>query len=75
MSPNIAEAIRSEHNATVEAIHRAQARALHVGALLLEVRNELGPVGWNYWIENGCPIPAGAARRYANEAKRLKQAA
>ncbi len=75
MSPVIAEAIRREHNATVEAVHRAQARALHVGALLLEVRQELGPVAWGYWLDHGCPIPAGAARRYANEAKRLKQAA
>ena len=75
MSPNLAEAIRHEHNATVEAVHRAQARALHVGALLLELRQELGPVVWNHWLDHGCPIPAGAARRYANEAKRLKTAA
>ncbi len=75
MAADIAKAIRHEHNATVEAVHRAQARALHLGTLLLEVRDELGPVVWNHCIENQCPIPAGAARRYANEAKRLKQAA
>ena len=75
MSPDITAAIRSEHNATVEAVHRAQARALHLGEMLLEVRQELGPVVWNHWLDHGCPIPAGAARRYANEAKRLRQAA
>ena len=49
MSPDIAEAIRHEHNATVEAVHRAQARALHVGEMLLQVRDELGPVVWNHF--------------------------
>jgi hypothetical protein len=33
MSPDLAEAIRHEHNATVEAVQRAQARALHLSAL------------------------------------------
>ncbi len=75
MSPEIAESIRHEHNATVEAVQRAQARALHLGEMLLEVRQELGPVLWNHWLDTRCPIPAGAARRYANEAKRLRQAA
>ncbi len=75
MSPNLAEAIRHEHNAAVEAVHLAQARALHLGSLLLEVRESMIPVVWNHWLEHGCPIPAGAARRYANEAKRLRQAA
>lgn len=75
MPPDIAEAIRSEHNATLEAVHRAQARALHLGEILLHVRQELGPIGWETWLTHRCPIPASAARRYANEAKRLKQAA
>ncbi len=69
MSPELAEAIRHEHNATVEAVHRAQARARHLGEMLLQVRQELGPVVWNYWLDTRCPIPARAARRYANEAK------
>jgi hypothetical protein len=47
MSPDIAEAIRHEHNATMEAVHRAQARTLHLGEMLLQVRQELGPVLWN----------------------------
>lgn len=38
------EAIHYEHQATVEAAWRAHARALHLGTLLLEVRQELGPV-------------------------------
>ena len=75
MTPKLVEGIRHEHNATVEAVHRAQARALHLGEMLLQVRRELGPVVWNHWIENQCPIPTGAARRYASEARRLKQAA
>ncbi len=75
MSPDLVSAILHEHNAAVEAVQRAQARALHLDALLLELRDELGPLVWIHWIENQCPIPAGAARRYANEAKRLRQAA
>ena len=75
MSPELAEAIRHEYNATVEAVQRAQARALHLGDMLLHVRDELGPVAWETWLQHRCPIPAGAARQYANEAKRLKQAA
>jgi len=75
MSPDLLEALRREHNATVEAVQRAQARALHLGEMLLQVRQEFGPVVWDYWLEHGCPIPSGAARRYANEAKRLKMAA
>jgi len=75
MAPDLLHAIRHEHNATVEAVYRAQARALLLGALLLEVRDELGPVVWNHWLDHSCPMPAGAARRYANEARRLKAAA
>ncbi len=75
MSPKLTEPIRHEHTATIEAVHRAQARALHLGALLLEVRQELGSAVWDYWLQHRCLIPAGAARRYANEAKRLKTAA
>ena len=75
MSPELAEAIRHEHNATVEAVHRAQAHALQLGELLLEVRDEPGPVGWETWLQHRRPIPAETARRYANEAKRLRQAA
>ena len=75
MSPELVEAIRHEHNATLEAVHRTQARALHLGALQLEVRQELGKAEWGFWLQYRCPITAGATRRYANEAKRLKQAA
>ena len=75
MPPDITEAIRHEYGATVEAVQRAQARALHLGTLLLEVRQELGPVAWETWLQHRCPIPAGAARRYANEAQRLREAA
>jgi hypothetical protein len=75
VSPDLAEAIRHEHNATLEAIHRARARALRLGEMLLQVRDELGPVMWNHWLDTRCPIPAGAARHYANETKRLGQAA
>ena len=75
MSPELAEAIRHEHNAVVEASQRAHARALNLGALLLEVRLELGPVAWEFWLRHRCPISARAAHRYLNEAKRLKMAA
>ena len=61
-------AIRHEHDATIEAVQRAQARALHLGDMLLQVRDELGKAEWEFWLRYGCPIPAGAARRYANDA-------
>jgi hypothetical protein len=67
--------IRHEHNATVEAVHRARARALHLGSLLLEVRQELGKAEWERWLEHGCPMPTEAARRYADKVKQLRQAA
>jgi hypothetical protein len=35
MTPEILKAIVSEHNCTVEAAQRAQARAVHTGELLL----------------------------------------
>jgi hypothetical protein len=44
MFPDYLEAIRREYNATVEAISRARVRALHLVELLLQVRQELGPV-------------------------------
>jgi hypothetical protein len=40
MFSDLLEAIGHEHNATVEAVHRAQARALHVGEMLLQVRDD-----------------------------------
>ena len=75
MSPDIAKAIRHEHNATLEAVQRAQARALHLGDMLLQVRDELGKAEWELWLAYRCPMPAGLARRYANDAERLRQAA
>ena len=50
MLPEIAEAIRSEHNAVVEASQRAHARALQLGEMLLEVRQELGKAEWEFWL-------------------------
>ena len=67
--PMSIEAIHHEHQATTAAVRHAQARALHLGEMLLEVRQELGQAEWEFWLEHGCPIPATAARRYANEAK------
>ena len=55
MAPRLAKAIRHEHNATAAAVRHAQARALHLGELLLEVRQELGPVVWDNWLETGVP--------------------
>ena len=75
MSPEIAEAIRSEHNATVAAVHRAQARAVHVGELLLEIRATMDPFTWITWLETKCPIPKSAAHRYLNQARMLRKAA
>ena len=75
LDSELLEAIRHEHNATVEAAQRAQARALHLGEMLLHVRDQLGKAKWGIWVRYGCPIPEGAARRYANEAKRLRRAA
>jgi hypothetical protein len=42
MPPELAEAIRHEHNATIEAVQRAQARALHLGDMLLECATSSG---------------------------------
>ncbi len=39
------------------------------------LRKELGKAEWDMWLRYGCPIPATAARRYANEARRLREAA
>ncbi len=75
MSPEITEVIRHEHNATVEAVHRAQARAVHVGELLLEIRETMEPFAWIQWLETKCPIPKSAAHRYLNQARMLRKAA
>jgi hypothetical protein len=72
VSAELAEAIRSEHNATVEAVHRAQSRAVHVGKLLLEIRETMEPFAW---LETKCPIPKTAAHRYLNQARMLRKAA
>jgi len=70
-----AESIHHEHQATVKAVRYARARALHLGTLLLEVRQELGAGEWERWLAQECPIPASAAKRYAEVAEHLKQAA
>jgi hypothetical protein len=75
MSPDIAEALRSEHNATVEAVRHAQARAVNVGELLLEIRETMEPFAWITWLETQCPIPKTAAHRYLNQARMLRKAA
>ncbi len=63
MSPDIAEAIRSEHNEVVQAVQRAQARAVNVGELLLEIRSTMEPFAWIQWLDTKCPIPKSAAHR------------
>jgi hypothetical protein len=75
MAPEITAAIRHEHNATVEAVHRAQARAVNVGELLLEIRETMEPFAWITWLETKCPIPKTAAHRYLNQARMLRKAA
>ncbi len=75
MSPDITEAIRHEHNATVEAVQRAQSRAVHVGELLLEIRATMEPFAWITWLETKCPIPKSAAHRYLNQARMLRKVA
>ena len=75
MSPELIEAIRHEHNATVDAVHRAQARAVHVGELLLEIRETMEPFAWIQWLDTKCPIPKSAAHRYLNQARMLRKAA
>jgi hypothetical protein len=75
MSPDITEAIRHEHNCTVEAVHRAQSRAVNVGELLLEIRATMDPFAWIQWLDTKCPIPKTAAHRYLNQARMLRKAA
>ncbi len=75
MSPDIAEAIRSEHNEAVQAVQRAQARAVNVGELLLEIRSTKEPFAWITWLDTKCPIPKSAAHRYLNQARMLRKAA
>ncbi len=75
MSPEILEAIRSEHNATVEAASRAEVRAAHTGKLLLELRATMDPFAWITWLDERCPIPKSAAHRYLNQARMLRKAA
>jgi hypothetical protein len=75
MSDAIAAAIRHEHNCTVEAVQRAQARAVNVGKLLLEIRETMEPFAWIQWLETKCPIPKTAAHRYLNQARMLRKAA
>ena len=75
MSPELIEAIRHEHNATVDGVYRAQARAVHVGELLLEIRETMDPFAWIQWLETRCPIPKTAAHRYLNQARMLRKAA
>ena len=69
MAPEIAQAIRHEHNAAIEAVHRAQARAVNVGELLLEIRATMDQFAWIQWLETRCPIPKTAAHRYLNQAR------
>ena len=45
-----AEALRHEHDATLEGIQRAQARALHQGEMLLQARQDLGKDEWDYCL-------------------------
>ena len=75
MSPDIAEAIRSEHNEAVQAVQRAQARAVNVGELLLEIRATMAPFAWITWLDTKCPIPKTAAPRYLHQARRRRKAA
>jgi hypothetical protein len=76
MSPSLLDAIRYEHNATLEAVHRAQAKAVNLGLMLLQIREGMdNSIQWMLWLEHECPIPAAAAKRYTNEARMLRKAA
>ncbi len=75
MSPELADAIRHEHNATVEAVQHAQARAVIVGELLLEIRGTMDPFSWCLWLDTKCPIDKSTAHRYLNQARMRRKAA
>ena len=75
MTREILEAIRHEHSATVETAQRAQARAVHVGKMLLELRATMETLAWMQWLDTKCPIPKSAAHRYLNQARMLRKAA
>ncbi len=72
---SLVEAIRHEHKATLEAATLANARVVHVGELLLEIRATMEPFAWITWLETKCPIPKSAAHRYLNQARMLRKAA
>ena len=75
MSPDVLVTIRSEHAATVEAVQRAQAKAVNVGELLLEIRGTMDPFSWCLWLDTKCPIDKSTAHRYLNEARMRRKAA
>jgi len=74
MFPELAESLRHEHKATVEAATPANARAVHVGELLLEIRETMEPFAWITWLETKFPTPKTAAHRYLNQARLRRNA-
>ena len=75
MSPELLATIRQEHNAAMQAVQHAQARAVHVGELLLEVRETMDPFSWCLWLDTKCPIDRSTAHRYLNQARMQGKAA
>ena len=75
MSPELLATIRREHNATVEAVQHAQAKAVNVGELLLEIRGTMDPFSWCLWLDTKCAIDRSTAHRYLNEARMQRKAA
>ena len=75
MSPDLLATIRQEHNATVKAVQQAQAKAVHVGELLLEIRGTMDPFSWCQWLDQKCPIDRSTAHRYLNQARMQRKAA
>ena len=75
MSPDVLKAIRSEHNAVVQAVQHAQTRAVRVGELLLEIRATMDPFSWCLWLDTKCPIDRSTAHRYLNQDRMQRKAA
>ena len=75
MPPDVLATIRREHAATVKAVQHAQARAVTVGELLLEIRGTMDLFKWVEWLDSSCPIDKSTAHRYLNQARMRRKAA
>lgn len=69
----LAEQIRSEHEAAEQALRKSVKHAIRVGELLIEVKDRLPRGDFTPWVKRNCPFDERSGRYYRQLTRRFRE--